>query len=74
MTSALFVDGLSTGELMTYLVENFDWIEVRLDSDKHDSEIRDWLSENCVSAHIARPLRYVFQNETDAIAFLLKWR
>jgi hypothetical protein len=74
MSSGVFVDGLGIGELMTHLVDEHGWTEIRiyLMSDKED-EVRQWLEDNCVSAHISQSFRYVFSSESDAIAFTLKW-
>jgi len=45
----------------------------RLQDNKHAIDITHWLRENCQGAYERNGRDFLFENEKDAIMFILRW-
>ncbi len=70
-----FSDEIDFAVLLTVYKES-GWTEVefepRMDQIKA-KEIENWLKEHCKGHRISRGRRFLFENEKDAMWFLMKW-
>lgn len=52
------------------------WVEVEFSpyrSFTEAGEIKGWLEQNCKGHRISRSKRWLFEKESDAVNFILKW-
>ena len=52
------------------------WVEVKFSPVRHFAEgfaIKHWLAINCKGNQMSRGSRWLFEKESDAVNFILKW-
>lgn len=64
-------------EILWGMLVGMGWSRVMLDrlqDNKHAVDITYWLTENCQGAYERRGADFIFENEYDAVNFILKWK
>jgi len=63
-------------EILWAMLLEIGWTRVmidRLQDNKHAIDITHWLRENCQGAYERNGRDFLFENEKDAIMFILRW-
>ena len=64
-------------EILWGMLKELGWTRVMIDrfqDNKHAVDITYWLSENCQGSYERRGSDFIFENESDAVNFILKWK
>lgn len=64
-------------EILWGMLVGMGWIRVMLDrfqDNKHAVDITYWLTENCKNPYERNGRDFIFENEGDAVNFILKWK
>lgn len=64
-------------EILWGMLVNLGWTRVMIDrfqDNKHAVDITYWLSENCKGAYERKGADFIFENNRDAVNFILKWK
>lgn len=62
--------------ILADLFKEDGWVEIKFNPRRVDIEasaIKEWLEQNCKGNRMSLDNRWLFQNETDAVMFALKW-
>lgn len=62
--------------ILADLFKEDGWVEIKFNprrSNVEASAIKEWLEQNCKGNRMSLGDRWLFQNETDAVIFSLKW-
>jgi hypothetical protein len=78
------LDELGTGmqseidkEILWGMLTNLGWTRVllpRFNSREHADNVIEWLKENCKNPHERKGSEVIFEKESDAVNFILKWK
>ncbi len=64
-------------EILWGMLKGMGWTRVMIDrfqDNKHAVDITYWLKENCQGAYERNGRDFIFENDRDAINFILKWK
>jgi len=64
-------------EILWGMLKELGWTRVMIDrfqDNKHAVDITYWLSENCEGAYERSGADFIFENNRDAVNFILKWK
>lgn len=64
-------------EILWGMLKELGWTRVMIDrfqDNKHAVDITYWLSENCEGAYERSGADFIFENDRDAVNFILKWK
>ena len=64
-------------EILWGMLKGLGWTRVMIDrhrDNEHAVDITHWLKENCQGAYERRGADFIFENDGDAINFILKWK
>jgi len=62
--------------ILANLFKEDGWVEIEFNPRRvavEASAIKEWLEQNCKGNRMSLGNRWLFQNETDAVMFVLKW-
>ena len=64
-------------EILWGMLKELGWTRVMIDrfqDNKHAVDITYWLSENCKGSYERSGADFIFENDRDAVNFILKWK
>lgn len=64
-------------EILWGMLKELGWTRVMIDrfqDNKHAVDITYWLSENCEGSYERSGADFIFENDRDAVNFILKWK
>ncbi len=64
-------------EILWGMLKGMGWTRVMIDrfqDNKHAVDITHWLNENCEGSYERNGRDFIFENDRDAINFILKWK
>ncbi len=64
-------------EILWGMLKGMGWTRVMIDrfqDNKHAVDITHWLAENCQGVYERNGRDFIFENDGDAINFILKWK
>lgn len=64
-------------EILWGMLKELGWTRVIIDrfqDNKHAVDITYWLSENCEGSYERSGADFIFENDRDAVNFILKWK
>jgi len=64
-------------EILWGMLKDLGWTRVMIDrhrDNEHAIDITHWLKENCQGAYERKGADFIFENESDAVNFILKWK
>lgn len=64
-------------EILWGMLKGMGWTRVMIDrfqDNKHAVDITYWLKEHCQGAYERSGADFIFENDRDAINFILKWK
>lgn len=64
-------------EILWGMLKGMGWTRIMIDrhrDNEHAVDITHWLKENCQGAYERRGVDFIFENEYDAVNFILKWK
>lgn len=64
-------------EILWGMLKGMGWTRVMIDrfqDNKHAVDITYWLKENCQGAYERNGRDFIFENDGDAVNFILKWK
>jgi hypothetical protein len=59
--------------ILADLYKKNGWTEVDFNPYRRHEAIKEWLKNNCKGHRISRGRRFLFQDQSDAINFVLRW-
>lgn len=59
--------------ILADLYKSAGWTEIDFDPYRRPEVIKIWLKNNCKGHRISRGRRFLFEEKSDAINFVLKW-
>lgn len=78
------VEELATGmqseidkEIFWGMLVKIGWTRVllpRFDSRKHSIDVLEWVNEHCKNPYERKGSEFIFENDCDAVNFILKWK
>ena len=64
-------------EILWGMLKGMGWTRVMISvpqDNEHAVDITHWLKEKCQGAYERRGADFIFENESDAVNFILKWK
>jgi hypothetical protein len=64
-------------EVLWSMLEGIGWHRVMLSSETamiYATAIKEWLEINCIGSHEKHRSDFIFENDKDAVLFILRWR
>lgn len=64
-------------EILWGMLKGMGWTRVMIDrfqDNKHAVDITYWLKENCQGSYERNGRDFIFENDRDAVNFILKWK
>lgn len=59
--------------ILADLYKSSGWTEIDFDPYQRPEAIKAWLKYNCKGHRISRGRRFLFQDQSDAVNFVLRW-
>jgi len=64
-------------EILWGMLVNLGWTRVllpRFNSREHSVDVLEWVEENCKNPYERKGSEFIFENNRDAVNFILKWK
>jgi len=64
-------------EILWGMLVKIGWTRVllpRFDNREHAVDVLEWVEQNCKNPHERKGNEFIFENDQDAVNFILKWK
>ena len=64
-------------EILWGMLQGMGWVRTMIDrfqDNEHAVDITHWLQEHCQGSYERKGRDFIFERETDAVNFILKWK